>query len=444
MDDSEVSGRVRNEMRDDWNARAREDAGFYVACGRRDQNDADFYATATEVINGLETELQRVPAPQRSTWKALEIGCGPGRLMRPMSRHFAEIHGVDVSDEMIALARERLRDIPNAHPHVTDGASLTQFSDGSFDFVYSYAVFQHVPSRDIIAAYMREIHRVLKIGGFARLQFNGMPAADTSFGASFDTWSGARIPSSEIVEFTQLYDIQLLALEGAGTQYMWTTWCRQPQGWQAKQDQRQLPDTTSRIRRVTNAYSTEPGAPSRGRYASVSLWVENLPPEAGLHHLRVQVGDSLGTVTYIRPLMKDGLQQVGLVLPELEATGLLPIELRWLEGPLAPLATLRVIPPGPSVPCIRSVTDAMNLVADKRIETRQVKVILEEVARPHEIEASVGGLPVGDLEFICIDPRQQRFDVNFRLPEEIGAGRHELQVRTGRRKLAPVMLEVTS
>src|SRR5512142_2107516 len=154
MSDSEIPGSMRRDMRDDWNARAREDATFYVACGRRDQSDADFFATATEVINGLEMELQRVPPAQRSTWKALEIGCGPGRLMRPMSRHFAEIHGVDVSDEMIALARERLRDVPNAHLHVSDGASLRQFPDGSFDFVYSYAVFQHVPSREIIGAYM--------------------------------------------------------------------------------------------------------------------------------------------------------------------------------------------------------------------------------------------------------------------------------------------------
>ena len=115
-------------MRDDWNARAREDAGYYVAFGRRQQSDADFLATATEVINILESELRRVPPPQRSMWKALEIGCGPGRLMRPMSRHFAEIHGVDVSDEMIALARERLRDTPNAHPHVTDGATSGRVS----------------------------------------------------------------------------------------------------------------------------------------------------------------------------------------------------------------------------------------------------------------------------------------------------------------------------
>jgi hypothetical protein len=285
---------------------------------------------------------------------------------------------------------------------------------------------------------MRETRRVLKTGGLARLQFNGMPARDSSF----DTWAGARITSSEILEFTQMQDLQLLALEGAGTQYMWTTWRKQPQGWQAQQNGRQFPADTARIRRVTNSHSSEPGAPSRGRYASISLWVESLPPEAGLHHLRVQVGDSLGTVTFIGPLMKDGLQQVSVVLPELEATGLLPVELRWLEEPLAPLATLRVIPPGPSVPCIRSVTDGTNLVADKRIETRQVKMVLEEVARPHEIEASVDGVPVGDREFLCIDPRPQIFEVNFRLPEEIGPGRHELQVSIGRRKLAPVMLEV--
>src|SRR5580658_11040079 len=155
MDESEVSAR----MREDWNARAREDAGYYVAFGKRDQDDAGFFATATETINALEAELRRVPIAERVGWKALEIGCGPGRLMRPMSRHFVEIHGVDVSDEMIGLAREKLRDLPNAYPHLTSGASLAEFEDDSFEFVYSYAVFQHIPAREVIVSYLREIHR---------------------------------------------------------------------------------------------------------------------------------------------------------------------------------------------------------------------------------------------------------------------------------------------
>ena len=124
----------------------------------------------------FETELKRFPKDaNRRAWRALEIGCGPGRLMKPLSRHFGEIHGVDVSDEMIRLARERLADIPHAHVHATNGASLAQFADESFDFVYSYAVFQHIPSRDVVLEYMREIRRVLKPGGFFRGQFNGLP-----------------------------------------------------------------------------------------------------------------------------------------------------------------------------------------------------------------------------------------------------------------------------
>src|SRR5438132_9334887 len=151
MADSEVSSR----MREDWNARAREDAGYYVAFGRRDSDDADFFATATEVINGLEWELRRVPLTQRGNWRALEIGCGPGRLMRPMSRHFVEIHGVDVSDEMIALAKEKLRGIPHAYPHHASGSDLALFPDNHFDFVYSYAVFQHIPSGEVVFSYLR-------------------------------------------------------------------------------------------------------------------------------------------------------------------------------------------------------------------------------------------------------------------------------------------------
>src|SRR5712672_1833282 len=150
--------KVLEQMRADWNKRAGEDAYYYVAFGRREQEDDEFFSSASEIVKGFEWDLKRV----RGRYAALEIGCGPGRLMRPLAKHFREIHGVDVSDEMIKLARERLRDIPNAHAHATNGASLAQFADQSFDFVYSYAVFQHVPSRDVVLEYMNEIPRVLK------------------------------------------------------------------------------------------------------------------------------------------------------------------------------------------------------------------------------------------------------------------------------------------
>jgi hypothetical protein len=307
----------------------------------------------------------------------------------------------------------------------------------------------------VVYRYLKEIRRVLKPGGLARLQFNGL-----SRGAEgpYDTWAGARFSSSDILEFTQLQDFQVLELEGVSTQYMWTTWRKQASGWQAGLERRSQDGgfesksaeskdgarDSARIRRITNASSSEPVAPCRGRWATISIWVEHLPADAGLHHLRVIVGDSLGALYYVGPADAMGLQQVNVVLPELEATGLLPVEIQWLGQRICPPATLRVIPPGPSVPRIYSLSDGVNQVAGTRIETRLVKMTLEEVTRPHEIEAWVGGRPVADLEFFCTDPRPQRFEVNFRLPEEIGPGEHPLEVRIGRRKLAPVMLHVVA
>jgi SAM-dependent methyltransferase len=435
MPEDEISRR----MRDDWNARAREDAGYFVAFGRRDSDDAQFFKTATEVINRLEWVLSRVPLAERGSWRALEVGCGPGRLMRPMSRHFVEIHGVDVSDEMITRSKEKLSDIPHAHTQVCDGSTLPMFADETFDFVYSYAVFQHIPAREVIVSYLREIHRVMKTGGLAVLHFNGL----INRLAPIDTWDGVRFSSGEVLEFAGSNDFQVLALEGAGTQYMWSTWRKRPTGWmEAQRDRTDQP--AIKIRRITNANSSEPVAPCRGRFSSISIWVEDLPDDIGLHHLQVTVGNSLGTVCFIGPRDYAGMQQINVMLPALEATGLLPVEVLWLGRPLAPTATLRVIPPGPSVPRIRSITDGINQVAENRVETRYLKVIMEEITRPDEIEAWIDGTALIAIESFCIDPRPQRFELNFRLPEEILPGSRKLELKIGRRKMPPMPIEIVA
>ena len=131
---------------------------------------------------------------------------------------------------------------------------------------------------------------------------------------------------------------------------------------------------------------------------------------------------------------REGWQRIRVDLPELEATGLLPVQLFWLDRPLSEPATLRVIPPGPPIPRIVS--------APRRIENRLVQLTREENARPFDIEIWVGGQPVEDLEKICTDPRPQRYRVNFRLPEQVGPGLHHLKLNVGRRKLPPVPIEV--
>lgn len=428
---------VSDRMRADWNQRALEDAHYYVAFGRREQSDDEFYETAREVIAGLDWEMKRLAAGNPRSRRALEIGCGPGRLIKFMSSRFGEIHGVDVSDEMIRLGREKLRGIPHAHLHATNGSSLAMFADDSFDMVYSYAVFQHIPSREVVLEYLRETHRVLKPGGIFRGQLNGLPETFPKY----DTWSGVRFRASEIVDFTREHDLQLLALEGADTQYMWTTFRKREPGWR-KRLRASVPPTNVRLRRITNAHSSEPVSPAAGRYASISVWVTGLPDEADLFDMDVLIGGQPGHRTYIGPPDTAGVQQVNAMLGDGVRTGVVPVELRWFGRPVTSGATLRVIPPGPQVPRIIMLSDGVNLMAGARIETRSVKVAMEEVSHPDQFGATVGDLEVADLEIFCTDPQPRRYEVNFRIPESIPPGPHLLRMRLGRRRFAPVSIEV--
>ncbi len=428
---------ISSRMRDDWNSRAREDAHYYVAFGRRDQTEDEFYATAAETVRSFETELRRLAGGKPRARRALEIGCGPGRLLKPMSRFFGEIHGVDVADEMIALARGRLSGVPHAHVHATNGAELAQFADESFDFVYSYAVFQHIPSRDVVMEYLRETQRVLKPGGLARLQLNGLPPT----ARTYDTWAGVRIQAAEIVEFTRAHDLQLVALEGALTQYMWTSWIKRPEGWRRGLEQGRDAGQ-ARIRRVTNTHSSETAAPSRGRFAAISIWVENLPAEVDLSDLKILVGGQPAKGSYIGPRGAAGIQQINAVLAESDATGLMLVELLWFGEPLCPPGRLRVIPAGPVVPRLTAVSDGVNLMSGTRIETGTVKATMEDIARPEDFAASVGGIAVEDIDAFCVDPQPRKYEINFRLPAAVAPGPGVLELRLGRRRFPPVAIEV--
>ena len=418
--------RSLERMRADWNARAAEDANYYVAFGRRSQEDEEFFSTAADVVRALERELKRLPAREA----ALEIGCGPGRLMLPLTRHFRRIDGVDISDEMIRLARERLRGIPNAFPHHNSGQDLALFPDESFDFVYSYAVFQHIPSAEVIWNYLREARRVLKPGGVLRCQINGLPRGE----GAYDTWSGARIAPEEVRAFAREQGLQLLALEDAWTQYMWVT-CRKPLGSAA---QRQ---GECRIRHITNALTGDRAAPASGPLAALALWVEWLP-ECDLNELAVRADGLECRPIYIGPPEPDGVSQVNAWLPPELRTGLVEIEVLRNGRRMCPIAWLRIVPAAPAAPRIASITDAVNLLSGNRVVSGLIKVVMSDVANAGQFRAAVDGLPARDTVSFCTDQSMQRYEFNFRLPPGIGPGPHEVRIAVGRREFAPVAIEV--
>jgi len=97
--------------------------------------------------------------------RALDFGCGAGRLTRALSTRFDQAVGVDISQRMVDLARELNRDRPACDFQLNAAADLFRFDDASFDFVVSHIVLQHVPGRDAILRYIGEMVRILRPGG---------------------------------------------------------------------------------------------------------------------------------------------------------------------------------------------------------------------------------------------------------------------------------------
>src|SRR6185369_17011653 len=149
-----------------------------IATGKQHWTDEEFFAsgrqTVAEIILSDMVKIcqEKPPAEMR----VLEIGCGAGRITRALAEVFGEVHVVDVSGEMVERARQALEGIPHAHVYQNNGADLSVVPEVPFDFAFSVIVFQHIPSREIVENYVREVHRRLRPGGLFKFQVNGVAA----------------------------------------------------------------------------------------------------------------------------------------------------------------------------------------------------------------------------------------------------------------------------
>jgi len=94
--------------------------------------------------------------------RILDLGCGTGMFVDELSARARFLVGVDVSLEMLNVARGRARKVAL----VQADADALPFTDGSFDAVVSVTLLQNMPDP---SATVREVARVLKPGGVAIL-----------------------------------------------------------------------------------------------------------------------------------------------------------------------------------------------------------------------------------------------------------------------------------
>ena len=101
--------------------------------------------------------------------RALDFGCGVGRLTQALSTYYERVTGVDISAPMIEQAN-RLNPRPESVDFVVNAKDdLSVFDDASFDYVQTFLVLQHMHPRHQ-AGYLREFSRILKPKGLLIFQ----------------------------------------------------------------------------------------------------------------------------------------------------------------------------------------------------------------------------------------------------------------------------------
>jgi SAM-dependent methyltransferase len=124
----------------------------------------EFFASGERNVADFLDACGRYGLPVERS-RALDFGCGAGRLTRALSIRFERCTGVDISAHMIELARSLNRDRSGCEFMVNTRDDLSRFDEESFDFVVSHIVLQHVPGRETILGYVDELARVLRPGG---------------------------------------------------------------------------------------------------------------------------------------------------------------------------------------------------------------------------------------------------------------------------------------
>ena len=161
---------------------------------RRSRLDEDarreFFDTGAAHVDRLFEIVRTVFHADVAPRRALDFGCGVGRVLIPLAARCGEVVGVDVSEGMLAEAKRNCADrgITNAHLESSLGDV-----PGRFDLVHSYIVLQHIPVRRGFA-YIAAMLERLEDGGFGAIHVTYAKSRPGWKKAA--QWMRARVPGA--------------------------------------------------------------------------------------------------------------------------------------------------------------------------------------------------------------------------------------------------------
>ena len=172
----------------------------------------EFFKTGEREVDDVLAWVESLGVATRRG-RALDFGCGAGRISQALGRHFEHVIGVDIAPSMVALANQHNRHGERCRYVLNEHADLRQFQDSSVDFIYSRLVLQHLRPK-VIKAYVAEFVRLLDVGGVA--VFN-VPAAPLDTPLRLATPTAARSIRVQLAINMPSVSISAVSLTGRST-----------------------------------------------------------------------------------------------------------------------------------------------------------------------------------------------------------------------------------
>jgi ubiquinone/menaquinone biosynthesis C-methylase UbiE len=157
---------MNNDQKDLWERLAKENSKYYI------NSDYGKGITEKEFNHSGWVDFERFILMDdlvKEEGICLEIGSGNGRMTQYIGELYDKTIGIDISSEMIRQAKEKLKGMKNVELIETDGYTIP-LEDNSIDFAFSYIVFQHFKTMEMVESNFKEVYRVLKPGGLFKVR----------------------------------------------------------------------------------------------------------------------------------------------------------------------------------------------------------------------------------------------------------------------------------
>ena len=129
-----------------------------------------FFETGERYVDATWTTLQEFFGRDFHPKRAMDFGCGVGRLVLPFAKRCDAVVGVDVSASMLETARANAQERGATNVSFVQGDDTLSRVTGTFDFIHSFIVFQHIPPDRGLAILRRQID-LLEADGVGALHF---------------------------------------------------------------------------------------------------------------------------------------------------------------------------------------------------------------------------------------------------------------------------------